>query len=99
MLKNILRPSPELGLEEPPKGCSFSEVQWECLGKAPEETAVTQSGRCEWGWRGIWGRGHPLGMVVSLCMATALACRSKLVAVAEMQPGCRVGLFCQVVAA
>lgn len=38
-------------------------------------------------------------MAVSVCRATALAGESKPVAAAARQTACRVGLFCQVVAA
>lgn len=68
------------------------------MKKAPEGTAVKQSRRHERGWRGRWG-AHPSGMAVSQCRATAPAGESKPVAVAVPQPACKVGLFCQVVAA
>lgn len=71
MPKNIitLRPGPEVGLEKPPKGCCFSELRWEWLGKAPEGTAAKQGSR---GRRGGWG-GNPSGVAVSPCRATVPA--------------------------
>lgn len=101
MPKNIiiLRPSPEVGLEKPPKGNFFSELQWERLDEALEGTAMEQSSWREWAG-GQLGR-EPLrhGCVPWLCRATALASGLKPVVAATVQPAWRLGLFCQVVAA